>query len=155
MLEETVGARSAATFGERHVSRGEIHARLTERRDQQTARLVIRHRLPVLSAGRARADEDWLVERHLEDVGPVARHARLWIDTVVHVLVDHFLVTEELSRAAIDLPENAGLAGVERHFLIADVDEHTLEDLVEIEGLRGRVLVVPRELASVRIQRDR
>ena len=43
-----------------------------------------------------------------------------------------------------------GLPIVNTHLLAADVDEHALEHLVEIERLAGRVLEVPRELAGRR-----
>src|SRR5205823_5330833 len=68
---------------------------------------------------------------------------------------DHLLVAKELAGPPIELPKNSGLSGVEYHFLIADIDQHALEHLIEVERLRRGELVIPRELAIVGIQRDR
>ena len=61
---------------------------------------------------------------------------------------------EVLAVGAIELPQDAGLAGAEHRLLAVDVNQHALEDLVEIERLGGRVLEVPRELAGVGIERE-
>src|SRR5262249_57077922 len=95
-----------------------------------------------------------LPRRLLEDVAAVLRSARLGIDRLEHVLEDRLLEGEQLSGAAIELPENPRLADREDHFLVADVDEHTLEHLVEIERLARRVLIMPGERAVLRMQRD-
>ena len=85
----------------------------------------------------------------------IGRRARLGIDLLEHVLEDGLLVAEELAGLAIDLPQDAGLADREEILLGTDVDEHLLEDLVEVERLAGRVLVVPRERAVADAQRHR
>ena len=43
---------------------------------------------------------------------------------------------------------------VNTQLLVADVDEHALEHLVEVERLAGNVLEVPRQLAVVDVERD-
>ena len=53
--------------------------------------------------------------------------------------------SDELTGAALVLPEDARLADGEHDLLVADVDEHTLEDLVEVERLAGDVLREPGE----------
>ena len=83
------------------------------------------------------------------------RHAGLRIDAIEDVLEDRFLVAEVLAGPAIELPQDAGLADREHELLIADVDEHALEDFVEVERFAGNVLVVPRQLAVVDVQRQR
>src|SRR5262249_46417046 len=62
---------------------------------------------------------------------------------------------EVLAGAAVELPEDAGLADREQRLLAADIDEHALVDLVEVERLAGRMLEVPLERAGVGIQRER
>ena len=53
---------------------------------------------------------------------------------------------------AIELPQDAVLADREDQVLTAAVDEHALEDDVEVERLAGRVLEVPGELAGVGVE---
>src|SRR5205823_3407773 len=89
----------------------------------------------------------------LEDVRSVLRRAGLRVDRLEYILENRFLVAEETAVAAIELPENAGLADREDDLLIADVDEHPFEHFIEIERLARRVLVVPRQRAVLRPQR--
>ena len=65
------------------------------------------------------------------------------------------LCAEELAGPAIELPQHAGLADREHELVGADVDEHALEHLVEIERFAGNVLEVPRQLAVVDVQAPR
>jgi hypothetical protein len=55
----------------------------------------------------------------------------------------------------VELPEDTGLAYSEKRALAVDVDDNALEDLVEIERLAGRMLVIPIELARIGIDRER
>ena len=43
---------------------------------------------------------------------------------------------------------------VNTSFCAADVDEHALEDFVEVERLAGNMLEVPRQLAVVDVEGD-
>ena len=47
---------------------------------------------------------------------------------------------------------DARLAGAERQFLIADVDQHALEDFVKIQRFARRMLEIPDQLAVFRVQ---
>ena len=47
------------------------------------------------------------------------------------------------------------LPAVKTQVLAAVVDEHALEDVVEIERFAGRVLEVPRQLAGIDVERER
>ena len=77
------------------------------------------------------------------------------IYVVEDVLEDGLLVAEELAGLPIQLPEDAVLAGAEDHLAVLEVDQHPLEDLVEVEALAGDVLEVPLQQAVVRPQGDR
>ena len=91
----------------------------------------------------------------LDDVGAIGRHAGLRIDPVEHVLVNGFLVAQEPAVRSIQLPEDASLADREHHLLPGGIDEDAFVDLVEIERFARRMLVVPRQLAIVDVQRNR
>ena len=136
------------------LANGEVHARLAQRHDQHARGLVIAHGAPVLAAGGAWAHVHRLVELHLENVRPIARTPCFGIDALPDRLLHHLLVAEELARAPIELPQHARFARAERHLLRADVHENPLEDFIEIEGLSGRVLEVPRQLSGVGVQRQ-
>src|SRR5690606_29077452 len=70
------------------------------------------------------------------------------------VLEQRLRVAEVRAALAVVLPEHTVLADGEHPLVIARVDEHALEDDVEIERLARRVRVVPRELAGRGIERD-
>jgi len=91
----------------------------------------------------------------LENVGPILRRAALGVDRLEHVLEDRFLVAEELPVPAIELPENPRLADREDELLIAEIDEHALEDFVQVQRLSRGVLVMPRERAVLGVERNR
>src|SRR6187551_3832876 len=97
----------------------------------------MRHRLPVVAAFRARATLHPLADCRLDDVGAIARLARLGIDAIEDVLEHRFLVAEEATGLAVELPQDSGLADREHGFVTADVDEHSLVDFVEIERFTG------------------
>jgi len=82
----------------------------------------------------------------VEEVLPVGEGAGLGVGAVEDVLVHRLLVPEELAGLAVELPQDAVLAGAEDGPAPADVDEHPLVDLVEVEGLAGHVLEVPGEV---------
>ena len=102
----------------------------------------------------ARAPVDPLADLVVDDVGAIHRRPGLRIELLPHVLEDGLLVTEILARLAIELPEHAVLADREHQILSARIDEHALEDDVEVERFTGRVRVVPRQLAGIEIERD-
>src|SRR6185436_1969164 len=89
------------------------------------------------------------------DVGAIARLTGFGIDAIEDVLEHGLLVAEESARLAVELPQDSGLADREHGALAADVDEHALVDLVEVERLARRMLVIPLQAAVVRIQRER
>ena len=60
-----------------------------------------------------------------------------------------------LPGAAIELPEDAVLADRVEQLLAVEVDEHALEAVLHVERFAGNVLVVPADLAGVRIERER
>ena len=64
-------------------------------------------------------------------------------------------MAEVLAGLSIELPQDAVLADREQQVLVAVVDEHALEDDVEIERFAGRVLKVPGQLAGIDIERQR
>ncbi len=155
-IEAPIGAAAAAAARDLLDGlRAQRGAALAERNDQLPRRRVEAHRVPVLAAGRARARVDPLADLVLEDVGPVARPARLAIEARPDVLEHRFLVAEILAGPAVVLPQHAVLADGEHPLLGAGVDEHALEHDVEIERLAGCVRVVPLELARRRVERER
>ena len=90
--------------------------------------------------------------RHCGRGCPVSRRPGLGVNLVIHRLLHHFLAAEVLPCPSIQLPKDAPLAGAERQFLIADVDQHALEDFVEIERFARRMLEIPDQLAVFRVQ---
>ena len=138
-----VGSRHRHEFSDSSIaafdrlSNDPVHARLVQRHNQQSRRLVVAHRAPILAALRARAHIDGLVVLHLVDVRAIRRRSRFRIDVLPDRLFHHLLVAKKLSRPAVELPKDSRLSGVEDDFLIADIDEHALEHLIEIEAFRA------------------
>ncbi len=135
--------------------RAQRHAALAERNEHLARRAVKAHRVPVLAASRARARVDPLTHFGVEDVRAIARRAGLAIEARPHVLEDRFDVIEVGAALAVVLPEDPVLADRQDPLVVARVDQHALEHDVEVEGLAGRVRVVPRELARARVERER
>ena len=73
---------------------------------------------------------------------------------VEYVLVAEVVPGHERTGDAVELPENAQLPHLEERPPSVVVDQHALEHVVEIVGLTGRELVVPRELAGIRVERQ-
>ncbi len=90
----------------------------------------------------------------VEDVVAVPRLAGLAVEAGPDVLEQRLGVIDVLARAAVELPQHAVFADREHPLAAAAVDEHALEHDVEIERLARRVLVVPRELARLYVERD-
>ncbi len=90
-----------------------------------------------------------------ENVGPVGKLTLALVLPLEDVLKDRFLGVEELAGLAVELPQDARLADVERQLAAADIDEHALKDLIQIERFAGHVLEVPGELAGVGFERQR
>ena len=107
---------------------------------------VIAHRLPVLAALGAGAGGD-PVDLRLDDVVR-GRSARRSSDRSSRRRSGTRSLGRGTCRSAIVLPEDAGLADREDELLGAEVDEHALEHLVEIERFAGHVLEEPCERAS-------
>ena len=55
----------------------------------------------------------------------------------------------------VELPEDGVLAGREQPLVIIDIDQHPLEDDVQVEGLARHVLEVPGDLPRARVQGQR
>jgi hypothetical protein len=93
-----------------------------------------------------------LVELHLQNVRTRLGDAGL-NRCVPDVLIHHFLVAEEL---AVRRPifHNTRLAGAERHFLVADIDEHALEHFAQVEHSAGACWK-HTPASRVRLERDR
>src|SRR5262249_1910786 len=128
-----IPCRSAGRRAEIHFTGGKLHAGLAERHDQSPGGLMIAHRLPVLASLRARANLDWLAELHFENGGAISWRPGLRIDALPYVLLDHFLTAEISSVTAIELPQYTGFSRAHRELLIADIDQHTLKDFIQIE----------------------
>ena len=105
-----------------------------------------------MTALRARASLNPGSKLLFHDVVAVLWPAGLLVEGLPDVLEQRFLVAKILAGSTIELPQHAVLADGEQHVLIPIVDEHTLEDHVEIECFRGRVLEVPCELARIDIE---
>ena len=86
-----------------------------------------------MAAFRARTSLQPLSEPLLQDVRTIGRPAGLWIESFPDVLKHGFLVTEILARLPIELPQDAVLAHREHEVLVVVVDQHALEDDVEIQ----------------------
>src|SRR5690606_28977194 len=154
LVEASVGAaRAAAARTLLDRLRADRDAALRQRNDHLPRRTVEAHRLPVVAALGARAAVDPLADLVLDDVLPVARPAGLAVEALPDVLEHRLHVIDVRSAGAIELPQDAVLADGEDELVVAGVDEHALEDDVEIERLARRVREVPRELAGGRIER--
>src|SRR6185369_1318012 len=95
-LEETaVGAGAARSIRELELAAVHLHARLTERNDQGPGLRHVTHRLPVVSAFRARTRIHPLTRLLLEDVWAILRCPGLRVDRLEDVLEDGFLVAEK------------------------------------------------------------
>jgi len=81
--------------------------------------------------------------------------AGLRVDGIVNVLEDRLLVVDVFAALPIELPEDRRLADGEHELAIADVDQHALEDFIQVERFGRNVLVVPLERAVVGIEGDR
>jgi hypothetical protein len=66
---------------------------------------------------------------------------------------------EELAGAAVERPDDAGLADGQKRLartsVYLDVGEHLLKDMIEIPVIARQELVIPNDLAGIRIQRQR
>src|SRR5205823_13498535 len=91
----------------------------------------------------------------LEDVAAISRLTGLGIDVSKDILKHGFLVTQKPAGFPVELPQNAGLAYGEYQFLFADIHQHALKHLVQIQRFAGNMLKVPDELAIVRIEGQR
>src|SRR5258708_28813921 len=91
----------------------------------------------------------------LQDVTPVSRLTRLRIDVRKHVLKDGFLMTQELARLPVELPQDTGLTDRQCQLMSARVHQDPLEHFVEVERFAGDVLEVPDQFPSVRVERHR
>src|SRR5258706_4246093 len=85
-------------------------------------------------------------------VGAAAGRA---IDIDKDILENGGDVIEKLAGGAVELPKNAFFARRQQGFLRTLVHQHFLEDLVEIEALIGRGLLVPFERAGFDVERNR
>ena len=129
------------------------HARHAGRVDGDVERLrlrVVGARTPVADAAEVGAEIE-LDAGHRDHLGPVGHLAGLGVD-VENVLVTQVVRGDERAGRPVELPEDAVLAHLEQRFPAAVVDEHALEDVVEVVGLAGHELEVPRQLAGRRIQ---
>src|SRR3989441_8812050 len=133
----------------------DLEAALAERDDQLPGSRVVTRGRPVVTAFGARASLNPGSKLLFHDVVAVLRPAGLFVEGLPDVLEQRFLVAEILAGFPIELPQHAVLADGEQHVLIPIVDEDTLEDDVEIERFRGRVLEMPRELAGIDVERQR
>ena len=132
-----------------------LHATPAERNDELIGSRMIAHRLPVVSAFGARTRLNPFADLLLEDVAAIRWLSCLRIDAREDVLEDRFLKPEELVSLAVELPQDPGFADGKHQLLAAAVDQHALEDFIEIERFAWHMLEVPGELAVVRIERDR
>src|SRR5688572_17449989 len=105
--------------------------------------------VPVVAAFRAGARAHPLAYLRVDDLWTVPRHARLEVDAVEDIVEHRLLERHELAARAIELPQDAGLADREHELARADVHEHALVHLVQVERLAGGVLVEPLERARV------
>src|SRR5688572_854985 len=156
LVEAAIGAAgAAAAFFLLDPLRADRQAALAERDDQRVARAMVAHGLPVVAALGARAAVDPLADFGVDDVLPIARFARLGIELLPDVLEDRLLVSEILARLAIQLPQDAVLAGGEDEGLARGIDAHAFEYDVHVERFTRRVRVVPGELAGLHVERER
>src|SRR5712671_5126155 len=102
--------------------------------------------MPTLRAGTGLHGLPYLL---LENIAPVGGLTSLRIDVREDVLKNGFLVTQKLAGSPVELPQDTRLADGEHHSLIADIHEHSLIHLVEVQRLAGHMLEVPDELAIV------
>jgi hypothetical protein len=91
----------------------------------------------------------------VENVGAIFDEALGRVLPAEHVLEHSFFGRDELPVRAVELPQDADLADVERILPAVEIDEHALIDFVEVERFTRHVLEVPRELSGVGTQRER
>jgi hypothetical protein len=84
----------------------------------------------------------------------VCQLAGLAVDAREHILEHGLLQAEKFPGLPVELPQDAGLADGEQQLLRAGIHQHPLVHFVEIERFAGHMLVVPVQLAIVRIERQ-
>ena len=91
--------------------------------------------------------------RALDDVASIGGCAGRGVDRLEDVLENRLLVPEELPGLPIEFPEDTWLANREHQLAAVEVDQHALENFVEVERLAWRVLEVPGERPVIRVER--
>ena len=78
--------------------------------------------------------------------------AGLGVDAGEDVLEHGLGVGEIFAGDAVQLPQDARLADGQQRFFLAMVDQHAVEDFVQVEGLAGRMVVPPFQCAGFGVQ---
>src|ERR1700722_8428364 len=91
----------------------------------------------------------------MQNIGAIGAAAGLGIDAGKNILENHGDIGQELAVGAVDLPQDALLAGSQNKFLRAFVHQHLLIDLIEVQAFVRRGLLIPFERAGIDVQRDR
>ena len=126
---------TSAPLHQLDVTAGQRHAHLVQRIDDHLRLGAVARRLPVVAAVQAGAGIHRIVDTGVANVLPVTHAPRLDVDRLEDVLVQHLGQVDEGSRAPVELPEDGVLAGREQPLVIIDVDQHPLEDDVQVERL--------------------
>ena len=152
---EYLRCRGAATAQfDVHIMAAHQHAALAERNDQKIGWRIVAGGLPVVAAFRAWAGRDPLIGLLVQDVLAIGDLAGLGIDLAEDVLEQGLLFAQELAGDAVELPQDAILADGHQRLLIAMIDQHALEDFVEIQRFARHMLEIPFELAGIGIERQ-
>src|SRR5262249_10868353 len=130
-MKTTVTGRPARAFLEFNLSTVHFETALAERNDELSSRLVIAHRLPIMAALGAGTNADPFSGLGLCDVRTVCRLAALRVDLLPYILVNGFLVPQELAVASIHLPQKAGFADGVKEITARVVDDHPLENFIK------------------------
>ena len=146
---------TSAPLHQLDVTAGQRHAHLVQRIDDHRRLGAVARRLPVVAAVQAGARIHRVVDTGVANVLPVTHAPRLEVDRLEDVLVQHLGQVDEGPRAPVELPEDGVLAGREQPLVIVDVDQHPLEDDVQVERLARHVLEVPGDLPRARVQGER
>ena len=109
-----------------------------------------RHGTPALESGSAWTHVD--LDANLRNLPGQVCHF-----TVLRIDLDDRLITEigrvnELAIGSIELPEDAQLAHLEEGLASADIDQDVLEDFIHILRFAWKVLEIPLDFSSIRIE---